>query len=71
VVITDRLHAHLLALLLDIPHAALDNSYGKLGRFLDAWTGEAAALHRAPTMADAERWAAGRLVRPEPPLSRV
>jgi exopolysaccharide biosynthesis predicted pyruvyltransferase EpsI len=58
VVITDRLHAHILSLLLDIPHAALDNSYGKLGRFLDAWTGKAAGVHRASSLEDAERWAA-------------
>ena len=58
VVITDRLHAHILSLLLGIPHAVLDNSYGKLGRFLDAWTGEAAGVHRASSTDEAERWAA-------------
>jgi len=56
-VITDRLHAHLLSLLLGIPHAALDNSYGKLGRFLDAWTGEAAGVHRVGTTEEALAWA--------------
>ena len=30
VVITDRLHAHILCLLLGIPHVLLDNSYGKV-----------------------------------------
>jgi exopolysaccharide biosynthesis predicted pyruvyltransferase EpsI len=39
-VIADRLHAHILALLLGIPHHALDNSYGKLAAFIDAWTSE-------------------------------
>jgi len=58
VVITDRLHAHLLNLLLGIPHAVLDNSYGKLGRFLDVWTGGAAGVHRAASTDDAEDWAA-------------
>ena len=58
VVITDRLHAHILSLLLGIPHAVLDNTYGKLGRFLDSWTGEAAGVHRASSTEDAERWAA-------------
>jgi pyruvyl transferase EpsO len=58
VVITDRLHAHILCLLLDIPHSVLDNTYGKLGRFLDTWTGEAAGVHRAASIDDAERWAA-------------
>jgi pyruvyl transferase EpsO len=58
-VITDRLHAHILNLLLGIPHAVLDNSYGKLGRFLEAWTGAAAGVHRAASIDDAEHWAAG------------
>lgn len=38
VVVTDRLHAHLLALLLGIPHVVLDNSYGKVHNFIAAWT---------------------------------
>ena len=58
-VITDRLHAHILSLLLGIPHAVLDNSYGKLGRFLEAWTGDAAGVHRTGSIGDAEDWAAG------------
>jgi exopolysaccharide biosynthesis predicted pyruvyltransferase EpsI len=61
VVITDRLHAHILSLLLGIPHAVLDNSYGKLRRFLDAWTGKAVGVHRASSTEDAERWAASVL----------
>jgi pyruvyl transferase EpsO len=61
VVVTDRLHAHLLSLLVGIPHAVLDNSYGKLGRFLDVWTGGAAGLHRAASIEDAEEWAASQV----------
>ncbi len=38
VVITDRLHAHILCVLLGLPHILLDNSYGKLRRFYEAWT---------------------------------
>jgi PST family polysaccharide transporter len=38
VVITDRLHAHILSLLLDLPHITLDNSYGKVSGYVDAWT---------------------------------
>ena len=57
VVVTDRLHAHLLCLLLGIPHAALDNTYGKLGRFLDAWTGAAPEVHRVTTAEEALAWA--------------
>lgn len=37
-VITDRLHAHILSLLLGIPHIVLDNSYGKLRGFYETWT---------------------------------
>jgi exopolysaccharide biosynthesis predicted pyruvyltransferase EpsI len=38
VVITDRLHGHILSLLLRIPHVLLDNSYGKLSNFYGTWT---------------------------------
>ena len=63
VVITDRLHAHILCLLLGIPHAVLDNSYGKLGRFLEAWTGETGVAFRADSLDDAERWAAAMVAK--------
>lgn len=36
-VITDRLHAHILSSLLEIEHAVLDNSYGKISRYINAW----------------------------------
>jgi len=39
VVVTDRLHAHVFALLLDVPHVLLDNSYGKVRSTFDTWTG--------------------------------
>jgi len=38
VVVTDRLHGHILSLLLGIPHVVLDNSYGKLRHFHETWT---------------------------------
>jgi pyruvyl transferase EpsO len=37
VVVADRLHAHILCLLLGIPHVVLDNNYGKLRRFCETW----------------------------------
>jgi len=37
-VITDRLHGHILCVLLDIPHVALDNDYGKVSNYIKAWT---------------------------------
>jgi pyruvyl transferase EpsO len=39
-VITDRLHGHVLCLLLGIPHVVLDNSYGKLSAFHRTWTAD-------------------------------
>ncbi|MFJ3384360.1 MULTISPECIES: polysaccharide pyruvyl transferase family protein [unclassified Curtobacterium] len=36
---TDRLHAHVLALLLDKPHVVSDNSYGKIAGVMEASTG--------------------------------
>ena len=53
----DGCHAHLLSLLLAIPHAVLDNTYGKLGRFLDTWTGGAEGVHRVSTAEEALAWA--------------
>ncbi|HEU4648794.1 MAG TPA: polysaccharide pyruvyl transferase family protein [Gemmatimonadales bacterium] len=38
VVITDRLHAHILSLLLGVPHCLLDNSYGKVRGCWETWT---------------------------------
>jgi len=52
-VVTDRLHAHILSLLLDIPHVLLDNSYGKVAGFADQWTGDYAGLLRATSRAEA------------------
>lgn len=61
VVITDRLHGHILSLLLGIPHVVLDNNYGKVKSFYETWTNrcelaswadsppEAAALARSMT----------------------
>ncbi len=37
VIITDRLHAHILCCLMGIPHVVLDNSYRKIENFRDAW----------------------------------
>ncbi|KAI9021169.1 polysaccharide pyruvyl transferase-domain-containing protein [Hyaloraphidium curvatum] len=38
VAVLDRLHGHILASILDVPHAIIDNSYGKLTGFHGAWT---------------------------------
>ncbi|MBN2866563.1 MAG: polysaccharide pyruvyl transferase family protein [Thiotrichales bacterium] len=41
-VITNRLHGHILACLLDIPNLVLDNSYGKNASYVNVWT------HKSP-----------------------
>lgn len=53
VVVTDRLHGHILALLLGIPHVILDNSYGKVHHFAREWTSESPLVHFASTPAQA------------------
>ncbi|CUH07538.1 Putative pyruvyl transferase EpsO [Jannaschia seosinensis] len=37
-IVSDRLHAHLIASLMRRPQILLDNSYGKIGRHIDAWS---------------------------------
>lgn len=62
VVVTDRLHAHILSLLLNVPQVVLDNSYGKVGSFAAQWTGRYAYFQQAGTLAEAFELAA-RLAR--------
>ena len=56
-IVTDRLHVHILSLLLGRPHATLDNSYGKITRFQAAFTGDSDLTYRATSFNDAMRWA--------------
>lgn len=61
VVITDRLHAHLLCSLLGIPHVVLDNNYRKIARFREVWkTGEGLCVP-ATSLAEAQELAKGLL----------
>jgi exopolysaccharide biosynthesis predicted pyruvyltransferase EpsI len=53
VVVTDRLHGHIMSTLLGIPHVALDNSYGKLQNFILAWTKDTEFLRTADTLDEA------------------
>ena len=46
-VVTDRLHGHILATLLGIPHVLLDNSYGKVSRYHARWTAAVPICRRA------------------------
>ena len=63
IVITDRLHGHILALLLGIPHVLLNNDSGKNWDFHESWTREAnlCRLARNP----AEAWSLARNALPK------
>ncbi len=45
-IVTDRLHGHILATLLGIPHVALDNDYGKLSAYIACWTADCDGVAR-------------------------
>jgi pyruvyl transferase EpsO len=49
-VITDRLHVHILSTLLDIPHATLDQSSGKISSFIASWTSDFAPVELCPNI---------------------
>jgi pyruvyl transferase EpsO len=38
VVMTDRLHGHILSILMGLPHVIMDNRHGKVSRFASCWT---------------------------------
>lgn len=44
--LTDRLHGHILALLLDLPHDIRDNCYGKLSAYVASWQTGSTPAHR-------------------------
>jgi pyruvyl transferase EpsO len=45
VVVTNRLHGHILCMLMDIPHVFLDNSYHKNLNFYESWTRDCELSH--------------------------
>jgi pyruvyl transferase EpsO len=60
IVVTDRLHGHILCSLMGKRHVVMDNSYGKLSGYLDTWPGNNLAL-RASTSCEALSLAKGLL----------
>jgi exopolysaccharide biosynthesis predicted pyruvyltransferase EpsI len=52
-VVTDRLHGHILCLMMGVPHLLLDNVYGKVRRFYDTWTSGCGLARWADSPADA------------------
>jgi exopolysaccharide biosynthesis predicted pyruvyltransferase EpsI len=65
VVITDRLHAHILSTLLGIPNIVLDNNYGKVSAFMRSWTDDNPLCHRVTTILQALAAARSQLKRPD------
>jgi pyruvyl transferase EpsO len=59
-IVTDRLHVHICSLLIGRPHAVLDNSYGKIGRFMAAFSGGTELAYRASSLDDGLEWTSGR-----------
>jgi pyruvyl transferase EpsO len=57
VLVTDRLHAHILAVLLGMPHAVLDNNYGKISSFIFAWTRLCPRMTTHTSLREALQWA--------------
>jgi pyruvyl transferase EpsO len=61
VVLTDRLHGHILCLLAGIPHVVVPDRFGKIESFVSTWTGDVPDTHLAPHLeggwASARRWA--------------
>lgn len=57
VVVTDRLHGHILCCVAGQPHVVVDSGYGKLTAFLRDWTGSSPLVQVARDAADAERLA--------------
>lgn len=53
VVVTDRLHGHILCLVVGIPHVFLDNTYGKVTAFADTWGLAGQRSRMATTMEEA------------------
>nr|KAG5697703.1 hypothetical protein BaRGS_000588 [Batillaria attramentaria] len=57
VVVTDRLHGHILCVLLDIPHVLLDNADNKLSSYYNTWTRGLANTRLTDNPQDAARLA--------------
>jgi len=62
-VVTDRLHGHLLCVLLGIPNVLLDNRYGKNRTLFEAWTREVPFVRWAERDADSVAEALADLAR--------
>ncbi len=64
--VTDRLHGHILALLLGVPNVCLDNRDGKVRHFYETWTAGHALVRWADSVPDARALARELLAGPSP-----
>jgi pyruvyl transferase EpsO len=69
VIVTDRLHGHILALILGIPHVLLNDRYDKVGRFYRTWTRHHPAVQFASDPMDALSKARALLSATAPPMT--
>ncbi len=53
VLVTNKMHGHIVATMLGTPHVVLDNSYGKVAGCIDTWTHGLPGVHRASTADEA------------------
>jgi exopolysaccharide biosynthesis predicted pyruvyltransferase EpsI len=65
VVVTDRLHGHILALLLGIPHVCLDTRNGKVRQLYETWTAGHPLVRWADSLAQARAWTRELLAAPQ------
>ncbi|MCK8786150.1 polysaccharide pyruvyl transferase family protein [Roseomonas sp. NAR14] len=65
-VVTDRLHAHIMSCLLDIPHIFFDSFDGKVAGFHEAWTSTAGIARLASGPDDLARLLAAAPASPAP-----
>jgi exopolysaccharide biosynthesis predicted pyruvyltransferase EpsI/GT2 family glycosyltransferase len=71
VVITNRLHGHLLCMLLGIPHVICDTVNGKLSAYRQTWDTNDALVHVAATPAEAVAMAAALAAAAAPSSSKA
>ena len=67
-VVTDRLHGHILSLLLAKPHLVVDNSNGKINNFRNTWTRSIASVAQISANNDDIPNIYSRLFKNSPPL---
>jgi exopolysaccharide biosynthesis predicted pyruvyltransferase EpsI len=71
VLVTNKLHGHILCTLLGKPHVVLDNSYGKVLGAVDRWTGALPGVHVAHDADEAWELARDLMARPITPGKRA